>query len=190
MLFVEAEDAGALFAGAERGDGCAGPEFEFAGEGAGYRPAGSGGVDEVEGFGAAGAAHFEGEESAEFKAALEASIEAGAAAGEAFEGEAGRLVGPDGFGGDAAGLGLQLLREAGDPEEGEEVAGGLHAGEDGGEEEVGDGGGLADAREAGEGVGVRGGRHRSSGPSLRSVRRGRGSGVRWCRSGRGGSWRR
>lgn len=191
VFFVELEDSGACWGGVKGGDGCAWAELEVAGAGAGDGATRGGGVEEVEGFAGGWGVGLDGDEGADLEAVLEAGVEGGAAGGEGLEADAGGLVFPDLVGGDACWLGGVLLGEAGDPEEGEEVAGVLEAGQDGGVEEVGDGGCFADAGEAREGAGLVSWHGRlSGGPSLRSGRSVRGSGVRRCRLARGGFSRR
>ena len=150
MRFVEVEDGGAAGGLWFVGDG-ARAKFESAAAGAGHGAAGGGIVEEVDGLLTASASEVEGEQGAEFDGGAKAAFERFAAAGEGLEAGGGPGGGPELFGGDEAGFARLILGEAGDPEEGEEIARLAHGGEHGGEEGVGDGGGLADGGEALEG---------------------------------------
>ena len=150
VLLVQVEDVGASGGLGLVGDS-AGAEFEVAAPGAGHGTAGGGVVHEIDGLLLAAAGEVEGKQGAQLDAGGEPSFEGLAAVGERFEGRGGSGQRPDLVGGDEASIALLFLDEAGNPEEGKQVAGFSHRGQHRREEGVGDGGGLADAGEALEG---------------------------------------
>ena len=127
VLLVEVEDVGPSGGLGLVGAG-AGAEFEVAAPGAGHGTAGGGVVHEIDGLLLATAGEVEREQGAELDAGGEPSIEGFAAVGERFEGRGGIGQGPDLLGGDEAGIALLFLDEAGNPEEGKQIAGLSHGG--------------------------------------------------------------
>ena len=150
VLLVEQEDVGGRSRGASLANApgrSSSPPAPGAHDGA----AGIGGVHEVDGLTLAFAREVEGEQRAQFGAGGEAAFERGAPVRDALEGVRRAGGGPDLVGGDEARLAAPFLRQAGGPEEGEQLARLAHGGERAREEGVGDGGGPPDAREAAEG---------------------------------------